>query len=208
VQATSKMPTLSAGSRRRSIPVFGERFSSFQIELLGPTLHRRLMRELTSADRASNEAQSALERELVAIFSDLADLFGNPRSHGAIYGLLFSSERPLSMEDIMARIGISKGSASQGLRQLEEFGAVARARQNGERTHVYTARIELKPLLAGFLHKRLAPRLTSGAVRLQRLEKLLPMLPSNFRPIARLRLQRITKWHKSARARCLWRKSC
>ncbi len=158
------------------------------------------MRELTTADSPSVVAQSTLERELVAIFSDLADLFGNPRSHGAIYGLLCSSERPLSMEEIVARIGISKGSASQGLRQLEELGAVVRTRESGERTHGYTARIELKPLLAGFLHKRLAPRISSGAGRLQRLEKLLPMLPPNFRPTARLRLQRITKWHKRAHA--------
>ena len=156
------------------------------------------MRELTSADSAFDVAQSALEREFVAIFSDLADLFGNPRSHGAIYGLLFSSERPLSMDEIIARIGISKGSASQGLRQLEELGVVSRARESGERTHVYTARIELKPLLTGFLEKRLAPRIASGAGRLQRLEKLLPMLPSNSRRTARLRLQRITKWHKRA----------
>jgi DNA-binding transcriptional regulator GbsR (MarR family) len=158
------------------------------------------MRKLTTAESASSVAKSTVEREFVAIFSDLADLFGNPRSHGAMYGLLFSSERPLSMEAIVARLGISKGSASQGLRQLEELGAVSRVRERGGRTHVYTARMELKPLLAGFLHKRLAPRLTSGAGRLERLEKLLPMLPSNFRRAARVRLQKITKWHKRAHA--------
>jgi DNA-binding transcriptional regulator GbsR (MarR family) len=158
------------------------------------------MPELTSTGSAQSTAQSTLEHEFVAIFSDLAGLFGNPRSHGAIYGLLFSSERPLSMEEIIARIRISKGSASQGLRQLEELGAISRARGDGERSHTYVARIELKPLLAGFLHKRLAPRLASGAGRLQRLEKLLPSLPSNSRPIARLRLQRITEWHKRAHA--------
>jgi DNA-binding transcriptional regulator GbsR (MarR family) len=158
------------------------------------------MPELTSSESVPNTAQSTLEHEFVSVFSDLADLFGNPRSHGAIYGLLFSSERPLSMEEIIARLGISKGSASQGLRQLEELGAISRARGDGERAHTYVARIELKPLLAGFLHKRLAPRLASGAGRLQRLEELLPSLPSNFRPIARLRLQRIAKWHKRAHA--------
>ena len=56
-------------------------------------------------------AHEELERELVAIFSDLADLFGNPPSHGAIYGLLFAAEIPLSMEEIVLRLNISKGSA-------------------------------------------------------------------------------------------------
>lgn len=157
------------------------------------------MRELTSPGPESITAQSMLEREYVSIFSDLADLFGNPRSHGAIFGLLFSSERPLSMEEITVRLEISKGSASQGLRQLEELGAILRAKENGGRTHTYVARIELKPLMAGFLHKRLTPRLASSAHRLKELEKLLPELPSGMRPMARLRLKRVTKWHRRAR---------
>ncbi len=141
-----------------------------------------------------------MEREFVSIFSDLADLFGNPRSHGAIYGLLFSSERPLAMEEIITRLEISKGSASQGLRQLEELGAILRTRENGERSHTYAARIDLKPLIAGFLHKRLTPRLAASATRLKDLERLLPELPTGLRPIARLRLKRVTKWNKRARA--------
>jgi DNA-binding transcriptional regulator GbsR (MarR family) len=157
------------------------------------------MSELTSSGSEPAAAQSVLEREFVAIFSDLADLFGNPRSHGAIYGLLFSSERPLSMDEIIMRLDISKGSASQGLRQLEELGAILRAKEDGERSHTYVARIELKPLIAGFLHKRLTPRLAVSAHRLKELEKLLPALPAGMRPVARLRLKRVTKWHRRAR---------
>ena len=63
----------------------------------------------------------------------------------------------------------------------------------------YVARIELKPLIAGFLHKRLTPRLNSSAARLKEIEKLLPALPAGMRPTARLRLKRVTKWHKRAR---------
>jgi DNA-binding transcriptional regulator GbsR (MarR family) len=158
------------------------------------------MSALTISGRQADAAQATLEREFVAIFSDLADLFGSPRSHGAIYGLLFSSERALSMEEIIARLKISKGSASQGLRQLEELGAISRAREDGGRSHTYVASIELKPLLAGFLTRRLAPRLASDTNRLESLQRLLPSLPPSFRATARLRLQRITKWHKRAHA--------
>ena len=45
-----------------------------------------------------NAAQATLQRELVVVFSNLAELFGNPRSLGEIYGVLFASEHPLSME--------------------------------------------------------------------------------------------------------------
>ncbi len=158
------------------------------------------MRELAILGNAGSVAESTLEREFVDIFSDLADLFGYPRSYGAIYGLLFSSPRALAMEEIIRRLDISKGSASQGLRQLEELGAISRTRENNLRTHTYIARIELKPLLAGFLQKRLAPRLSSGTSRLQRLKTVLPALPSTLRPTIRLRLEKLTKWHKRANA--------
>jgi DNA-binding transcriptional regulator GbsR (MarR family) len=143
-------------------------------------------------------ARAELERELVDIFSDLADLFGNPRSHGAIYGLLFASEEPLSMEEIVSRLEISKGSASQGLRNLEEFGAIVRSREDGERSHSYMARLELKPLLGGFLNKRVVPRLAANASRLENLAPLLDTLPTASREGAALRLGRITKWHRRA----------
>lgn len=143
-------------------------------------------------------ASATLQRELVAIFSDLAELFGNPRSHGAIYGLLFASEHPLSMDEIIRHLQISKGSASQGLRHLEEFGAVFREKENGARTHLYAARLELKPLVSGFLSKRLVPGLSGGEDRLKKLRDLVPVLPPESQAGARLRLKRITKWHKRA----------
>ena len=145
-----------------------------------------------------SSASEELERELVAIFSDLADLFGNPPSHGAIYGILFAAEHPLSMEEIVARLEISKGSASQGLRHLEEFGAITRSREEGDRAHRYSARLELKPLLSGFLQTRLVPRLSANGARLTRLQSLLSNLSDSARPVAELRLGRITKWHKRA----------
>lgn len=151
---------------------------------------------VVNGEKSASEAE--LERELVTIFSDLADLFGNPPSHGAIYGLLFASEEPLSMEDIVSRLGISKGSASQGLRHLEDFGAIIRTREDGDRTSHYSARLELKPLLSGFLKSRLVPRLSANAERLSRLQNLLSDLPETTRTTAEHRLDRITKWHKRA----------
>jgi len=147
---------------------------------------------------SKNAPAASLQRELVTIFSDLAELFGNPRSHGAIYGLLFASEVPLSMDDIIQQLAISKGSASQGLRQLEELGAVFREKENGGRSHLYAAKLELKPLLAGFVSKRLVPGLSGSAERLKNLQSLVPDLPRESQPAARLRLHRISKWHKRA----------
>ena len=137
---------------------------------------------------------------LAEIFSDLADLFGNPRSVGAIYGLLFASAEPLTMDLIATRLGLSMGSVSQGLRTLEEFGAIERHGQNGERTaRYYSAKHMLKPLIAGFVRQRLQPRLDATNQRLMDLEALLEQMPPDQAQEAAWRLERVVQWHDKAR---------
>jgi hypothetical protein len=51
-------------------------------------------------------------------------VFGVPKSVGQIYGLLYASPEPLSFSDIVERLEISKGSASQGLQFLRSLGAI------------------------------------------------------------------------------------
>ena len=145
------------------------------------------------------------ESGLVEIFADLAELFGNPKSYGQIYGLLFAHEQPLSMEDIAQRLDISQGSTSQGLRQLEAFGAVVKARNNGSRQASYTAKLEMKLLISGFLKERVIPRLESTESRVKALRDSLSTPHSGFSSqpsalsSARFRLNRLAKWHRSAR---------
>ena len=162
-----------------------------------------------ATDLAPPSAQAPAEQfsdGLAEIFSDLADLFGNPRSVGAIYGLLFSSEDPLTMDLIATRLDLSMGSVSQGLRTLEDFGAIERHGQNGERTaRTYRAKHMLKPLIAGFVGQRLVPRLDATSQRLMDLEALLntPSLqsPTQVSSLAfrRSRLERVIQWHGKAR---------
>lgn len=136
------------------------------------------------------------EQGLISVFSELADLFGNPRSHGQVYGILFSSPVPLTMEEIANRIGISMGSVSLGLRALEELGAVER-HANG-RFGVYTARLELKTLISGFVRQRLIPRMEKSNGTLKELSALIDQMPAEEAKEAKFRLQRVTQWHTRA----------
>lgn len=79
----------------------------------------------------------AFEASLVAFFVDAADMLGVPKSVAAIYGICFASPEPLSFAEIEARLDISKGSISQGLRVLREVGALrvaAGAEDGGQMT--------------------------------------------------------------------------
>ena len=92
-----------------------------------------------------------------------------PRSIGEIYGLLFISPDPQSLDDLVSRLGISKGSASQGLRTLKELGAVKETSVDGNRRTYYQAGVELKPLVGGFVREQLRPHLESGQLKVGRL---------------------------------------
>ena len=146
---------------------------------------------------SSDEAYHRYEEAVVGIFADLAELFGNPRSYGAIYGILFANESPLSLESISKRIAISQGSTSQGLRVLETFGAVVRDKPADARFALFSAKLEMKVLIAGFLKERAIPRLASTEERVKELQNSLPDHPDCSR--AKFRLERLAKWHRSAR---------
>lgn len=112
-----------------------------------------------------------LQRQVVDVFVDGVKVLGLPRSIGEIYGLLFISPAPLSLDDLVLRLNISKGSASQGLRMLKSLGAVREAENNGaaERRTYYEPAVELKRLVGGFIREQIRPHLDSGRTKINRL---------------------------------------
>jgi len=147
---------------------------------------------------ASPGPLAEIQLGMAGIFSDLADLLGNPSSLGSIYGLLFASPDPLSMEEIVERLGISTGTASQGLRRLVELDAVTPSKADGERVTRYAAKLELRPFVSAFLNQQLLPRLKKSSERLEELDSMSRSLPPETKKELNLRLERATKWHRRA----------
>lgn len=102
----------------------------------------------------------------MAFFVDGVKVLGLPRSIGEIYGLLFISQHPLSLDDLVLRLQISKGSASQGLRMLKSLGAVREATGDADRRTYYEPAVELKRLVGGFIREQVRPHLESGKAKI------------------------------------------
>lgn len=117
--------------------------------------------------RTSSVGLTTLQREVVDFFVDGVKVLGLPRSLGEIYGLLFISTAPLSIDDLVRDLEISKGSASQGLRMLRTLGAVREAAGNGDRRTYYEPAVDLKKLVGGFIREQVRPHLDSGKVKLR-----------------------------------------
>ncbi len=143
-----------------------------------------------------------LQRQMIDFFVDGVKVLGLPRSIGEIYGLLFVSSGPLSLDDLVHLLGISKGSASQGLRTLRSLGAVREAavNGNGERRTYYEPAVELKRLVGGFIREQIRPHLDSGQSKIRLLAATAREIKDpDRRRFANERVERLDQWLCSGR---------
>ncbi len=152
-------------------------------------------------DPAAAEIVDPLEQQVIDFFVDGTRVLGLPRSIGEIYGLLFISPSPLSLDDLVARLDISKGSASQGLRTLKTLGAIREAQNHGQRRTYYQPATDLKRLAGGFIKEQIRPHLESGRTKLDRLNASAESITDpGRREFARERIDKLETWvRKSSR---------
>lgn len=86
----------------------------------------------------------------------LSDYFGFSKVMGQLYGSLLLSAEPLSLDDMMARLGISKASVSTNIRSLEHMGMVRQVwvRGGSGRRKYYQAETDFWQIFSNFLSGR------------------------------------------------------
>jgi HTH-type transcriptional regulator, glycine betaine synthesis regulator len=99
----------------------------------------------------------------------LFQVLGLPRSAGQIYGLLYLSATPLSLDDMCNLLSISKGSASMGTRHLAAWGVIRQVWVPGNRRDHFEAAGELGQLLKASYAEFVKPRLSSAEKKLARI---------------------------------------
>ena len=80
---------------------------------------------------------------------------------GQIFAYLYFSEPPRTLDDMKEALGISKGSASMGVRQLEQWGAVQRVWIKGDRKDYYTANDYFGQIVKNIVFDIMGKRLVS-----------------------------------------------
>jgi len=80
-----------------------------------------------------------ITRRFIEDAGNTTQALGVGRVVGQIFAYLYFSEEPRGLDDMKEALGISKGSASMGVRQLEQWGAVQRVWVKGDRKDYYTA---------------------------------------------------------------------
>jgi DNA-binding transcriptional regulator GbsR (MarR family) len=78
-----------------------------------------------------------VEDEFVRLWHGMSSLWGISPTMAEIHGLLYLTGQAMSMDDIMDRLGISRGNVSMNLSKLLEWGLVRRSHKRGDRRDYY-----------------------------------------------------------------------
>ena len=140
-----------------------------------------------------------LDAEVIGLFVQISRILGQPRSYAEIYGVLFMSPDPLTMDELIERLGISKGSASQGLNFLRKAGAIRMVLIPGRRPAHFEAVAELRQLAAGFLRDQILPQVEESQNRLHQIVEMVGRMPAKDRAHVRSRIAMLQSWGKRSR---------
>ncbi|HYT92521.1 MAG TPA: MarR family transcriptional regulator [Gemmataceae bacterium] len=83
------------------------------------------------------ERLQKVEDEFVELWNNMGSLWGISPTMARIHGLLYITGAALSMDDIMEKLGISRGNVSMNLSKLVEWGLVRRVHKRGDRKEYY-----------------------------------------------------------------------
>ncbi len=148
---------------------------------------------------ASEPHLRAVEIEAINLFVQFSRALGQPRSYAEIYGLLFVAPRPLTMDTLIERLQMSKGSASQGLKYLEDLGAVRTVYVAGERRTHYEAVAELRNLAGRFLSQQILTHFQDSPARLDRMAAEGMKLSGEYRKHIDARVKLLRSWQRNGR---------
>jgi DNA-binding transcriptional regulator GbsR (MarR family) len=157
------------------------------------------MEVVEKAEAPSAARLTPVEVETINLFVQFSRALGQPRSVAEIYGLLFVSHQPLTLDDLVERLNLSKGSGSQGLKYLQDLGAVRTVYVAGERRTHFEANTELRSLAGSFLRKQVLTHFDDSDTRLDRITAAAQQLNGEPRKHALARVKKLKGWEKNGR---------
>lgn len=95
-----------------------------------------------------------VEEAFVGLWRQMSSLWGISPTMAEIHGLLFFTGEALSMDEVMARLGISRGNASMNLRQLVEWGLLHPVHKRGDRRDYFESQQDVWEMLTTIAAQR------------------------------------------------------
>src|SRR5690606_35813722 len=94
------------------------------------------------------------KEKFISTWGSLGTLWGINKAMAQIQALLFISTKPLSMEEIMKELKISRGNTSMNLRQLMDWGIVTKESIPGDRKEYFSTEKDVQELARHIAEER------------------------------------------------------
>jgi DNA-binding transcriptional regulator GbsR (MarR family) len=141
------------------------------------------------------------ELGMIEHWVQLADTLGFPKSLAQIYGLIFTSKIPVTAQDCVDALKISRSSAGQGLKALKDIGAIRSAFELGARREAFAIEPDLGVVIQSMLKGRVVPAFDLFFAQIESIEHELhpqkdAFLTSRIKKLQRWRTKfsHIQKW--------------
>ncbi len=86
--------------------------------------------------------------------SRITHFWGFPKAMGAIFGAVYLSTEPVTLDELVVQVGVSKGAVSTNIRNLERLGIVHRKLVVGDRKDYYIAETDFWKIVKRILRER------------------------------------------------------
>jgi DNA-binding transcriptional regulator GbsR (MarR family) len=152
---------------------------------------------LKNGNRKHDANLQAVQDSMLDGLGQLSAYFGFSKVFGQLYGALLLSAEPLSLDDLVELLDISKASVSMNLRTLEHMGMVRQVwvRGKGGRRKFYEAETDFGQIISNILSGR-EMRDVERALNVMdddiaRLSSSMPAMNEEDRQLAELYIDRI-----------------
>ena len=95
-----------------------------------------------------------IREEIIEATGRITSFWGFSKIMGQLYGLLYLSPKPLTLDDMAESLSISKGNASINIRALERWNMVKHVWIKGDRKDYYEAETDFWKIVRGVLRER------------------------------------------------------
>lgn len=95
-----------------------------------------------------------IKKDFTEGLSQISRFWGFPKGMGAIFGVLYLSPAPLSLDEIVNETGLTKGAISTEIRSLARMGLVHRSTKLGDRKDYYEAESDFYAAIRSILKER------------------------------------------------------
>ena len=95
-----------------------------------------------------------IKKDFTEGLSQISRFWGFPKGMGAIFAVLYLSPSALSLDEVVAETGLTKGAVSTEIRTLARMGLVHRSTKLGDRKDYYAAETDFYAAIRSILQER------------------------------------------------------